>query len=467
MKNIPLRIGVSGKRSLSSPEETGRRISNEIRSILDKEKATTFIALSSIAIGADTIFAQVATTEFNATLEVVLPFDAELYALDFKTGNDKTAYHELLKTQKKPLVPKTQGVNTEEDKKNAYLTAGKYIADHCDYLVVVWDGQKPKGKGGTPEILGYADGQREEDRIIIIMDEPVEKDPILANLKILKENADVRAIAKGNDYKNVWSWSILLGLIAAICFGIGISYKYSEAVELLLSILEVVLVTVVFLTVLWARHNEIHSSYLDARINAEILRITEVYYHAGVPLNIIDAKAVDTIEIINKMNEHNKSMYQSPYYKRYAIKQIIKNQLDYHHRRICRIGNTPDYLNRTKIFVAVIFWINLILHSISLGTVYWECKWQLLYPEGIACFLGVSLPAFYAAIESILFFEQWEVFKEQSEHMIRSLKKKEEMAKMGNDDKMIDLLESLSREMLADNENWQDVLKDKLFSYRI
>jgi polyphosphate kinase 2 (PPK2 family) len=42
---------------------------------------------------------------------------------------------------------------THED---AYLAAGRWIVDHADRLVAVWDGRPARGRGGTAEVVAYA-----------------------------------------------------------------------------------------------------------------------------------------------------------------------------------------------------------------------------------------------------------------------------------------------------------------------
>jgi hypothetical protein len=33
------------------------------------------------------------------------------------------------------------------------------VVDRCDALIAVWDGEKSRGRGGTAEIVGYAQEQ--------------------------------------------------------------------------------------------------------------------------------------------------------------------------------------------------------------------------------------------------------------------------------------------------------------------
>jgi hypothetical protein len=40
-------------------------------------------------------------------------------------------------------------------KQQAFLEAGLYVADHCDCLLAVWDGQGSMGKGGTADVVEH------------------------------------------------------------------------------------------------------------------------------------------------------------------------------------------------------------------------------------------------------------------------------------------------------------------------
>jgi hypothetical protein len=46
--------------------------------------------------------------------------------------------------------------NQAELRRDAYAHAGRYIVDHCDVLIAVWDGAPSRGRGGTAEIVQYA-----------------------------------------------------------------------------------------------------------------------------------------------------------------------------------------------------------------------------------------------------------------------------------------------------------------------
>ena len=64
---MSLKIGISGKRKMNTSDKAllAKSIENNIRQILEKNGATDFVGYTSLAIGADTIFAEVVTNVFK------------------------------------------------------------------------------------------------------------------------------------------------------------------------------------------------------------------------------------------------------------------------------------------------------------------------------------------------------------------------------------------------------------------
>ncbi|MHA6711010.1 hypothetical protein [Dehalococcoides mccartyi] len=105
------------------------------------------IAVSSLAIGADQLFASL-VMDRGGQLYAVIPFDG--YERTF-SPLDVKKYHRLLSEATSVEVLRTKG--TDED---AYLAAGKRIVELADLMFAVWNGQPAKGKGGTADIVSYA-----------------------------------------------------------------------------------------------------------------------------------------------------------------------------------------------------------------------------------------------------------------------------------------------------------------------
>jgi hypothetical protein len=120
-----------------------------VRLELDAELAAAkrpLQGLSSLAKGADQVFAK-AVLEHGGHLISVIPIDE--YERYFE-GEALATYRELLQHS---TVTNLHGNADDEE---AFLRAGIFIADHCDLLIAVWDGQPSQGKGGTADVVMHA-----------------------------------------------------------------------------------------------------------------------------------------------------------------------------------------------------------------------------------------------------------------------------------------------------------------------
>ena len=86
-----------------------------------------------------------------------LPLSPADYEEDFKTEASKEEFRRLLARASAIWpAPTTENPPTKEDRDEAYEQAGRYVVDRCDALIALWDGEDPRGQGGTAEIVAYA-----------------------------------------------------------------------------------------------------------------------------------------------------------------------------------------------------------------------------------------------------------------------------------------------------------------------
>jgi hypothetical protein len=165
------RIGVTGHRQLGDPEELRLQVRAAIKGLLELVEVAAgaglaLVVVSALAEGADRLVAeevllareapdlkQVLNGSPPPRLEVALPMDREEYAKDFTTEESKEEFCFLLSRARAGDVWEAP-VSIERDK--AYERAGRYVVDRCDALIAVWDGQESRGRGGTAEIVKYA-----------------------------------------------------------------------------------------------------------------------------------------------------------------------------------------------------------------------------------------------------------------------------------------------------------------------
>ncbi|WP_225858373.1 hypothetical protein [Rhodococcus wratislaviensis] len=105
------------------------------------------IGLTSLAVGADQLFAAEVLAA-GGSLHAVIPSTG--YELTFE-GKERASYQNLLeKSSTRTLLE--YPTPSEE----AYDAAGKYITEHCDLLIAIWDGAPARGLGGTADAVAYA-----------------------------------------------------------------------------------------------------------------------------------------------------------------------------------------------------------------------------------------------------------------------------------------------------------------------
>jgi hypothetical protein len=141
-----MRVGISGHQRLRDPGgwEWARERMRDCLAPLPPP----VVGVSSLAVGADTLFAGL-VLELGGSLEAVVPFAD--YEDRFAEGADRQVYRSLLARAASVAVLERSGTDEE-----AYYAAGKRVADLSALLVLVWDGKPAAGLGGTADIAEYA-----------------------------------------------------------------------------------------------------------------------------------------------------------------------------------------------------------------------------------------------------------------------------------------------------------------------
>ncbi|MCD7439681.1 hypothetical protein K4B79_15770 [Streptomyces lincolnensis] len=144
MPGTVTRIGVTGHRTI--PRSVLPAVRSGMRRQLGGERALE--ALSSLAAGADQLFADIA-------LDSGVPVTAVIPGMDYEAhlGGDevRSAFRRLLEA-----CARRVDLPLEATHEKAYLAAGRWIVDHADQLVAVWDGYPARGEGGTGDVVAYA-----------------------------------------------------------------------------------------------------------------------------------------------------------------------------------------------------------------------------------------------------------------------------------------------------------------------
>lgn len=141
-------VGVTGHRDLPGDHAAlGLRI-RDLLGDLRRVEGQDMVALSALAEGADSLFAE-AALELGIRLEVALPFEG--YEQDFTIPVARDRFRRLL-----GQAAETRTLPYLERSNEAYRAVGRWIVDHADHLIAIWDGKPARGMGGTGDIVEYA-----------------------------------------------------------------------------------------------------------------------------------------------------------------------------------------------------------------------------------------------------------------------------------------------------------------------
>jgi hypothetical protein len=168
---LRLRIAVTGHRDLCGDDAalTGA-VAVALATIDSRRRAGTsatpvgLAVVSALAEGADRIVARLAMQQ-GASLEAVLPMPPGDYLTDFKSASSQDEFDALLAQATTVTELDWTG---ERDK--AYERAGRAIVDRSDVVLALWDGQAARGRGGTAEIVSYA-----QQRGVPVLRVPIER----------------------------------------------------------------------------------------------------------------------------------------------------------------------------------------------------------------------------------------------------------------------------------------------------
>jgi hypothetical protein len=105
-------------------------------------------ALSSLAIGSDQLFAEVAL-ELGIPLEGIIPFPD--YERCFN-GKELDNYRRLSMSATYSYV--LPGIVGNDEK--SFLIAGQEVVKRSDIMIAIWDGKQADGLGGTGDVVDYA-----------------------------------------------------------------------------------------------------------------------------------------------------------------------------------------------------------------------------------------------------------------------------------------------------------------------
>jgi hypothetical protein len=144
-------VGVTGHRLLADPERIADDVNEALSMIQAAYHPEQVTLLSPLAEGADRLAVKQWLHHPSVRLVALLPLPADDYMEDFGGLNSRREFRDLLQQAE---VVITLPPCAERDL--AYLNVGRYIVEHCDVLLAIWNGQAARGPGGTGDIVQLA-----------------------------------------------------------------------------------------------------------------------------------------------------------------------------------------------------------------------------------------------------------------------------------------------------------------------
>jgi hypothetical protein len=144
-------IGVTGHRFLAELDRLAAGVDEALGRIEQAFPGRPLTVISPLAEGADRLVARRVLARPGARLVVPLPLPQSEYVTDFEPAESKGEFLALLSRADEVIALPPAATRDE-----AYAAVGRYVLDHCDVLIALWDGQIAQGEGGTGEIVAEA-----------------------------------------------------------------------------------------------------------------------------------------------------------------------------------------------------------------------------------------------------------------------------------------------------------------------
>lgn len=149
-------VGCTGHQTLTVATQSA--IADAVSARLRRLDDGDLEGVCSLAIGADQIFAR-ALLAIGGRLHVVVP--CADYASTFTTDEARASYAEFLASS-----TSSEELPYPSPTEEAFMAAGRAVADRSDLLLAVWDGAPAAGLGGTADVVKYAKGRGETVEIV-------------------------------------------------------------------------------------------------------------------------------------------------------------------------------------------------------------------------------------------------------------------------------------------------------------
>lgn len=160
-----LRVGITGHVNLD-PEDTDnlrQSIDRTIAFIEDQYPDHYLTVFSPLALGADRLVARELLKQESARLIAVLPYARDSYLGEFGSSDDYrldpqgAEMHSELSYWLSRRAIEVIEMPPSPTRREAYVKAGRFVAEHSDVIIMVWDGNREKYSSVTAQIVARAE----------------------------------------------------------------------------------------------------------------------------------------------------------------------------------------------------------------------------------------------------------------------------------------------------------------------
>lgn len=113
------------------------------------------MAVSSVALGADLIFAE-ECLEAGVAWRCLLPFSREELRKDGYTAAEWARAEACLARAQRVEVVVSETPLDAEERSAAYLECGRRTVEAADVMMLLWNGKRAAGPGGAGDVWAYA-----------------------------------------------------------------------------------------------------------------------------------------------------------------------------------------------------------------------------------------------------------------------------------------------------------------------
>jgi hypothetical protein len=508
-------IGVTGHRKLEDEAQAAagvREALKALRKALPELKHTpvVFSILSPLAEGADRLVAREAVQIEDAQIEVVLPLEKDDYLSDFESAGSKAEFKRML-----TRAVRVKALPHAPTRNEAYERVGRYVVDHCDVLIALWNGQPAAGRGGTAEIVVYAREKKipllwvhtaEGGRLIVELGEGFRKELFQSldryngeklatreldkyatqHIAILEEQARAAGL-KVEAFRRHWetlakhySRADILALryqrlyykAGSMIYALAAAAATTAAFQGIflpqwprIALIEVLFIAVILAIVRLGNLREWHDRWIDYRFLAE--RFRSAFFLSAAQVGLETIRPPRMLRLVEPSREWIFSAFASVWndlppsqkvepillagLKRYLLRAWVNDQKVYHRKTSLRHGRRHMRISRLGLGFFAVTFAAALMHALHVGP-GWLQKTSL--------FLAIASPILAGTLAAVRTHREYDRNSKRSAEMALHLEKlTTEMEKARTPEELASLVRETEETMLHENEDWRVVVR--------